>query len=293
MEACRDADLILMVIGGKHGTSSIASMGEGVDSTDIGLPECQEKLIAQLKELNIPMVGIHFNGRPVSSDVADQNLDAILECWNPSECGAQAIVDVLRGAYNPSGKLPITVARSAGQLPIYYNHPHGSSWHQGGSVGFTDYVDMTHLPRYHFGFGLSYTAFAYSNLQLSNKELLPTDTLEVSCNVRNTGSLSGTEIVQLYVSDPFASMCRPVQELAGFARVELEPGEEKNVTFRMKLSQLAFLDREMRWKVEKGELKIRIAASSEDIRLEDHVNITEDAYVEGKSRGFWAKTSVW
>ena len=292
IEACRDADLILLVIGGKHGTSSIASMGEGVDSTEIGLPECQEKLILQLKYLNIPMVGIHFNGRPVSSDVADEHLNAILECWNPSECGAQAIVEVLRGAYNPSGKLPITVARSAGQLPIYYNHPYGSSWHQGGSIGFTDYVDMTHLPRYPFGFGLSYTAFTYSDLQLSSKELLPTDTLEVSCKVRNTGSMPGTEIVQLYVNDSFASMCRPVQELAGFARVELEPGEEKNVTFRLKLSQLAFLDRDMQWKVEKGTLNVRIAASSEDIRLEDSVNVMEDTYVEGKTRGFWAEADI-
>ena len=292
VEACRDADLILMCLGGKHGTSSIASMGEGVDAVDIGLPECQEKLIVRLKELGIPMVGIHFNGRPCSSDIADENLNALLECWSPSECGAQAISEVLRGAVNPSGKLPVTVARCAGQLPIYYNHPNGSAWHQGDSIGFANYVDMSHKPRYPFGFGLSYTSFAYSDMTLSARELAPEDMLTVSCRVRNTGAVSGTEVVQLYVSDPYATMCRPVQELQGFARVDLNPGEEKTVSFTLKLSQLAFLDRDMRWKVEHGKLNIRICASSEDIRLEDTVTVTGDAWVEGKSRSFWAEAQV-
>ena len=202
------------------------------------------------------------------------------------------ISEVLRGGYNPSGKLPVTVARSAGQLPIYYNHPYGSAWHQGDSIGFANYVDMSHKPRYPFGFGLSYTTFAYSNLELSAKELAPTDTLKIRCKVKNTGAVAGTEVVQLYINDPYATMCRPVQELQGFARVELEPGEEKTVTFGLKLSQLAFLDRDMRWKVEHGKLNVRISASSEDIRLEDTVNVTEDGWVVGRSRGFWAEAQV-
>ena len=290
--ACKDADLILMCLGGKHGTSSIASMGEGIDAVDIGLPECQERLIVRIKELGIPMVGIHFNGRPCSSDVADENLNALLECWSPSECGARAISEVLRGAVNPSGKLPVTVARCAGQLPIFYNHPNGSAWHQADSVGFPNYVDMSHKPRYPFGFGMSYTSFVYSDLALSAKELAPEDQLTVSCKVKNTGTVSGTEVVQLYINDPYATMCRPVQELQGFARVELNPGEEKTVSFTLKLSQLAFLDRDMHWKVEHGKLNIRIAASSEDIRLEDTVIVTDDTWVEGKSRGFWATAVI-
>ena len=110
--------------------------------------------------------------------------------------------------------------------------------------------------------------------------------------MKNTGAVAGTEVVQLYINDPYATMCRPVQELQGFARVELEPGEEKTVTFGLKLSQLAFLDRDMRWKVEHGKLNIRISASSEDIRLEDTVNVTEDGWVVGRSRGFWAEAQV-
>lgn len=292
VEACRDADVILLAIGGKHGTSSVATMGEGVDATSIGLPECQEKLILRLRGLGIPMVGIHFNGRPCSSDIADENLNAIVECWNPSEAGGQAISEVLRGVYNPSGKLPVTVARNEGQLPIFYSHPYGSSWHQGGSVGFADYVDASHLPRYPFGFGLSYTSFAYSDLHLSARKLEPSDTLSIRCKIKNTGTVSGTEVVQLYVNDPCATMCRPVQELAGFARVELEPGEEKEVSFALMLSQLAFLDRDMRWKVEHGKLNIRICASSEDIRLEDWVTVTDDVWIDGKTRSFWANAIV-
>ena len=292
VEVCRGADVVLMVLGGKHGSGSIASMGEGVDAVDIGLPECQERMILRLKELGIPMVGIHFNGRPISSDVADENLNAILECWSPSEAGAQAIVETLRGICNPCGKLPVTVARCAGQLPIFYNHPYGSSWHQGESIGFANYVDMSHKPRYPFGFGMSYTTFCYSQLQLSKKQLTEDDILEIRFQVRNTGNVSGTEVVQLYVSDLYASVCRPVQELAGFARVQLQSGEEKTVQFQLQLSQLAFLDEEMRWKVEHGEVAVGVGASSEDIRLKDTVTIMDDVWIEGKKRGFWAKAVI-
>ena len=135
---------------------------------------------------------------------------------------------VLRGPVNPSGKLPVTVARDAGQLPIYDNHPYGSAWHQGESIGFKNYVDMTHLPRYPFGFGLSYTTFAYSDLTLSSKELAPTDTLTVSCKVKNKGTVFGTEVVQLYINDLYATMCRPVQELQGFARGSWPPVRKRS-----------------------------------------------------------------
>lgn len=150
-----DADLVILTLGGKHGTSSIASMGEGIDATHIGLPPCQDELIIKLAALGTPVVGVHFDGRPISSDAADEHLSAILEAWSPAEGGAEAVVDLLSGAYTPSGRLPVTVARNAGQIPIYQNHPHGSSWHQGESVGFPDYVDAPHTPRYPFGHGLT------------------------------------------------------------------------------------------------------------------------------------------
>ena len=140
------SDMCIMTLGGKHGSCSVATMGEGVDSTDINLPECQEVFIRKAAELGKPMVGIHFNGRPISSDAADAYLNALVEAWNPSEKGAEALVDVLTGVYNPGGKLPVSTAYNAGQIPIYYNHPNGSAWHQGDSIGFANYVNMPHTP---------------------------------------------------------------------------------------------------------------------------------------------------
>lgn len=160
----------MLTLGGKHGTSSIASMGEGIDATDINLPPCQDQLIVKLSELGVPLVGIHLDGRPISSDAADRHLDAILEAWSPSEAGAEAIVDVLTGTFAPSGRLPVSVARNAGQVPVTYNHTNGSNWHQGGSIGFPDYVDNPHIPRYPFGHGLTYTSFDYSDLHVERED---------------------------------------------------------------------------------------------------------------------------
>lgn len=283
-------------------------------------------------------------------------LDAILEAWNPSEKGAQAITDVLLGIVPPSGKLPVTVAFHAGQLPIFYNHDSGSSWHQGESIGFADYVDLPHRPRYYFGYGLSYTDFSYRNLEiieenpkeqetsmqhmtlqditdentnsadaafvekeetLSNamaenankaskdeeqniqretgREELKTEKsqkVQISCLVKNTGNREGTEVVQLYVTDSYASMIRPVQELAGFARVSLAPGEEKKVTFDLYADQLAFVDEEGHWKVEAGKIEVKVGSSSEDIRLRGAFTIPKSCYIEGKNRSFYTLGKV-
>ncbi len=284
----KQADAVILTLGGKNGSGSVATMGEGVDGTDINLPACQDAFLREAAKLSKPMIGVHFDGRPISSDTADEVLDAIVEAWTPAKFAAEAVANVLTGRFNPSGKLPVTVARSAGQLPIYYNHPNGSAWHQGMSVGFTDYVDMPHKPRYCFGHGLSYTDFAYSDLSLSRKELSPDETLTVSLTVTNTGETAGTEIVQLYLQDVQASMTRPVKELQGFARVSLAPGESRRISFAVHPSQIAFLDRDMKWKIEKGEIHVQLGASSEDIRLEDSFTITDSSYIEGRERCFCA-----
>lgn len=288
LEAVREADLVILTLGGKHGSGSVASMGEGVDGADINLPFCQDEFIRQAAAYGKPMVGIHFNGRPISSDAADKYLNAIIEAWNPSEMGAKALTDVLTGAYNPSGRLPVTVAYHTGQLPIYYNHMNGASWHQGGSIGFQDYVDLPHTPRYYFGHGLSYTTFEYSNMQLDRTEVAPAETVQVSCEIVNTGDRAGTEVVQLYLKDIYASMARPVMELAGFARVELEKGERKRVIFDLSPSQTAFLDSDMRWKIERGEIEVFIGASSAKLPLKGKFRITEDAWISGRERKFYS-----
>jgi beta-glucosidase len=284
------ADVVLLTLGGKHGTASIASMGEGIDATVINLPSCQDDLIVKLAELGKPLIGVHLDGRPVSSDAADTHLAALLEAWSPAEGGAEAIVDVLTGAHNPSGRLPVSIARNAGQVPLYYNHPHGSAWHQGESVGFPDYVDTPHTPRYPFGHGLSYTTFNYASLTLSKHEVESGDTVDISLTVTNSGDRSGTQVVQLYVSDRFASVSRPVLELAGFHRVSLEPGQTTQIAFHLDISQLAFLGTDMQWRVEAGEVDIMVGASSDDLRLTETVSIVSDALVDGKTRSFYARS---
>ena len=282
------SDIVLLTLGGKHGTGSIASMGEGVDATTINLPRCQEDLITKLARLGKPMIGVHLDGRPLSSDAADAHLAALLEAWSPAQGGAEAIVDVLTGAHGPSGRLPTSIARNAGQIPIYYNHPHGSAWHQGESIGFPDYVDSPHTPRYPFGHGLSYTSFEYADLTLSTHQAEADDTIAITLTVTNTGDQPGTEVVQLYLSDRFASVSRPVLELAGFRRVHLEPGQTAQVDFALDISQTAFLDAGMRWRVEAGEVDVMVGASAQDLRLTDTVSIGSDALVDGARRGFYA-----
>lgn len=292
LEMAAKADVIILTLGGKNGSGSIATMAEGVDGTDINLPPCQDAFIRSAAKLGKPMIGVHFDGRPISSDTADELVDAIVEAWTPAKFAAEAVVNVLTGRYNPSGKLPLTVARNAGQIPVYYNHPNGSAWHQGPSIGFKDYVDCPHTPRYCFGHGLTYTSFAYSDLKLSKKEVCPDEALTVSVKLKNTGDVAGTEVVQLYLRDVHASMTRPVIELQGFARVSLAPEEEKNIRFTVHPSQMAFLDEDMCWKIERGEIEIQLGSSSEDIRLRDSYTVKDDAWIQGRDRRFWAEVTM-
>ena len=149
-------------------------------------------------------------------------------------------------------------------------------------------MDCPHRPRYCFGHGLSYTRFEYSGLTLDKKETKPFEAVRISLKVKNTGDCAGTEIVQLYIRDVHASMTRPFKELQGFARVDLKPGEEKEVTFALQPSQMAFLDEDMRWKIEKGVFEVQAGSSSEDIRLQDSFAVTENGYLAGKTRAFYA-----
>ncbi|MCM1190870.1 MAG: glycoside hydrolase family 3 C-terminal domain-containing protein [Butyrivibrio sp.] len=292
LQAVNEADLVILTLGGKHGTCSMASMGEGVDASNINLAPCQDAFIRKAAGLGKTLIGVHFDGRPISSDAADQYLDAILEAWSPAETGAEAVADVLLGEYNPGGKLPVSVAYHAGQIPIYYNHPNGSAWHQGDSIGFVNYVDLPHTPRYCFGHGLSYTDFVYSDLKISEQEIEPDAKVRIEAVIANNGERQGEEVVQLYLRDRFASMTRPVKELAGFQRISLEPGEKKKVIFQVAASQTAFLDKDMRWCIEKGMIDVEIGSSSEDIRLTGEYRINETGWIAGRNRAFYAAVSV-
>lgn len=292
LQAAKEADLVIMTLGGKHGTCSMASMGEGVDASNINLPPCQEAFIRKAAKLGKTLIGVHFDGRPISSDAADCCLDAILEAWSPAETGAETVVGALLGEYSPGGKLPVSVAHHAGQIPVYYNHPYGSAWHQGESIGFVNYVDLPHTPRYYFGHGLSYTTFAYSDLRISEKEVDAQGSIIIEVSVFNTGAYEGDEVVQLYLSDRYADMTRPVKELAGFKRVSLKPGQKETVVFEVMANQMAFLDRDMRWKVEKGVIGVEVGSSSADIRLTGEYSVINDSWIEGRKRAFYAKAYV-
>jgi beta-glucosidase len=287
-----EADVVIITVGGKNGTGLIATMGEGIDSTDINLPRCQEEFIEKLGRVGKPFAAVHFNGRPISSDAADKYANAILEAWNPSEMGAQAITEILTGAYNPGGKLPASIAHNAGQIPVYYNHPNGSNYHQGESIGFVEYIDVPHTPRYFFGHGLSYTDFTYGQLEIDQKNISADGSCKIACTVTNSGNCGGDEVVQLYVSDRFASRTRPVMELAGFARVSLNAGESKRVVFDLAASQLAYVDRENQWFVEAGEIDIMIGSSSNDIRLRDEIVIADSKLIDGRERAFYAAVDL-
>lgn len=292
LQIAKDADLVICTLGGHYGWNASCTTGEGIDAMHIGLPVCQERFLEKLESLHKPVVGVHFDGHPISSDTADRVCNAILEAWAPGAQGGEAIAALLTGTANPCGKLPCTVARHEGQIPVYYNHPTNTCYSMTGGTPKNAYIDGAHTPRYCFGHGLSYTKYEYDTLRLEKDAIQADGVLKGQLHVRNAGNKAGTEIVQFYVHDVAASMVRPVKELVGFAKVNLQPGEEKTVCLSLPMSQLAFLDADMRWKVEHGKVELMVGASSEDIRGKAEFMIVGDAYPDGKNRSFVADTKI-
>ena len=255
------SDVAVVVIG-----ENLKKVGEGKDRSDIDLDENQLDLIKAVQATGKPVVAVLFNGRPLVINWVAENVPAIVETWFSGEKGGLAIADVLLGKVNPSGKLSITFPRSVGQIPFYYNHK-PSSRHI--------YVDIQDTPLFPFGFGLSYTTFEYSGLQIS-PETIPADgTATVKVSVKNTGSVEGTEVVQLYVRDEVGSVTTPVKALKGFNRVTLQPGESKELSFEIGSEALWLWNREMKRVVEPGDFKIMIGSSSEDIRQNGTLVVAE------------------
>ena len=296
LNVASQADVIILTLGGKNGWGITSTVGEGVDSTSIDLPGEQEAFARKVYALNKKTVVLHFDGRPLSNEYVASHFDAIMEVWQPGLMGGQALCKVLFGEYSPAGRLPVTAARNAGQLPVYYALPRGSGYRGAGHTGMirnkNGYINDTAFPLYDFGYGLSYTTFAYSDFKAQVQEIAPEGTIRVCLNIKNTGDREGDEVVQLYVSDDVSSMVRPERELAGFCRVHLQPGEEKTVCFDMKASQLAFLDEQMRWVVEEGTYTLMAGASCEDIRQSLKITVTSTAQTDCRTRGFYAKAAV-
>jgi beta-glucosidase len=251
VDVARRSDVAIVVAGIEE--------GEFRDRSSLSLPGHQEELIERVAATGKPTVVVLVGGSAITMSRWIDRVDAVIDVWYPGEEGGHATADVLFGASNPSGRLPITFPITEGQLPLYYNHePTGRG---------DDYLDLTGQPLFPFGFGLSYTTFAYSDLAISPTEIPASGKATVRCKVRNTGTRAGDEVVQLYIHDVLGSVARPVIQLEGFQRVHLAAGEEREVMFTLGREQLQLFDRNGRWVVEPGSFRVLVGASSKDIRL--------------------------
>jgi beta-xylosidase len=281
--AARGADVCLAVLGDRAGLFGRGTSGEGCDAEDLTLPGVQGELLAALLETGVPVVLVLLAGRPYALGSYVDRCAAVVQAFFPGEEGAGAVAGVLSGRVNPSGKLPVQVPRTSGGQPTTYLHAK-----LGGPVGVSS-VDPT--PCFPFGHGLSYTEFELADFAVPDE--LPADgEVEVSCAVRNTGDRPGAEVVQLYLHDPVASVTRPVRQLVGFARVELDAGEAKRLRFRLHADRTSFTGRDGRRVVEPGEIRVLVGTSSEDVRWERSVRITGEPRFVGHDRVLVTPVSV-
>lgn len=274
--AAQAADAVVLVVGGssardfktKYISTGAATVsedaktlpdmdcGEGFDRSSLYLLGDQEKLIRAVAATGKPLVIVYIQGRAMNMNLAAEKAQALLTAWYPGEQGGMGIADILFGDYNPAGRLPVSVPRNEGQLPVFYS--------QGTQ---RDYVEGKGTPLYAFGYGLSYTKFSYSGLELQ-KGNDPETLQQVTCTVTNAGDRDGEEVVQLYIGDKAASVAQPPMLLKAFQRIFLKKGESKQVTFCLRKDDLAIYDLEMNYVVEPGDFKVMVGAASDDIRLE-------------------------
>ncbi|MDR1929116.1 MAG: glycoside hydrolase family 3 C-terminal domain-containing protein [Treponema sp.] len=288
LRAAKNADLVIMTLGGKYGWGDSCTIGEGIDSDKIGLTGVQEDLAREIYAAGTPTVLVHMDARPLSSEFIFKNFPAVIENWFPGITGGAAIADVLFGDYNPAGRLPVTIARNAGQIPIYAGQKTGNSYYAlKNGQRLNRYVEGELEPFYYFGEGKSFTEFEYGGLDITQNP--EDDSVTISCSVRNTGRFDGDEVVQLYVSDQSASMLRPEKEFAGCSRAFIKAGETKTIRFKLRPDQFAFLNAGMEWVVEQGEMAVLIGSSSEDIRLSGSFTIGASRTIPGHARGFYAE----
>jgi beta-glucosidase len=287
VKAAQESEVAVVVLGGssardfkteyqttgaatvKAGEGVVSDMesGEGFDRVSLDMLGKQLDLLKAVMQTGKPVVLVLIEGRPLNLNWAAANVPAIVNAWYPGQEGGNAIADVLFGDYNPAGRLPISVPKSAGQLPVYYNYKKPSRH---------DYVEMDAKSLYSFGYGLSYSKFDYSNLNVSVSETGSDVAVTVTLAVKNTGSRDGDEVVQLYVDDKASSVVGPLTQLKKFERLNLKAGEEKIVTFTLTTDDLKLLDPGMNWVVEKGDFTVLVGASSDDIRQKKDFTLTRD-----------------
>jgi beta-glucosidase len=261
IETAKKADVIVAVLG-----EPASWTGEASSLSDIGIQKVQKDLLKALSSTGKPLVLVLINGRPLTLAWEKDIADAILEAWAGGTEAGNAIASVLFGNYNPSGKLTATFPASVGQIPLYYNHKNTGRPMDPANKYTSKYLDITNAPVFPFGFGLSYTSFEYSNIRLSKTQLKGNEKLSASVILTNTGNLAGEEVVQLYISDPVASISRPVIELRNFKKVMLNPGEKKEISFDITTNDLMFYNSNLKYDWEPGEFNIFIGTNSRDVK---------------------------
>src|SRR5438445_5866660 len=255
--AARQAKVAILVLGERRDMS-----GEAASRSSLGLPGVQEQLLEAVAATGTPVVRVRLNGRPLILEWAWDHVPAIVETWFLGVEAGNATADVLFGAVNPSGRLPVTFPRVLGQIPLYYNHRNTGRPPDPNNKYTSKYIDVPVTPRYPFGFGLSYTTFSYSNLKLSAARARVADTVTATVTVTNAGNREGTDVVQLYVRDEVASLSRPVRELKAFRRVALRPAESRTVELRIAVRDLWFYGLDMKRVVEPGTFRVFVGPSS-------------------------------
>ncbi|WP_189041925.1 beta-glucosidase BglX [Aliidongia dinghuensis] len=271
VELAAQADVVIAAVGETRGMSH-----ESSSRVDIDLPGSQRALLKALKATGKPLVVVLMNGRPLAIDWEKDNADALLETWYTGTEGGNAIADVLFGDHNPSAKLPISFPRSVGQIPIYYNHLRiGRPLTEGKPGNYTSqYFEEQNGPLYPFGFGLSYSRFSLSSLKLSASRISYGQSLTAEATLTNEGPYEGANVVQLYISESYASVARPVKELKGFQKVTLKPGESRVVRFEIGEEQLKFVNAELREVVESGQFSVQLGLDSHEV-LEQSFELAE------------------
>ncbi|MDR1553133.1 MAG: beta-glucosidase BglX [Prevotellaceae bacterium] len=257
VQTAMKADVIVAVLGESFGMS-----GEAASRSNIELPSNQQALLKALKTTGKPVVLVLMNGRPLALQWEHNNIDAILETWFAGTMAGEAIADILFGKANPSGKITMSFPRNTGQIPVYYNYKHTGRPFSQNEKYTSKYLDVSNEPLYHFGHGLSYTQFSYSDIQLSDTVMKENGNITASVTLTNTGKTAGEEIVQLYIRDIVGSITRPVKELKGFKKIMLQPGESQKVEFIITQDLLKFYNSDLEYVAEQGEFHIFIGGSS-------------------------------
>jgi beta-glucosidase len=266
--AADGTDVAVVVVAGKSGLARPASSGEANDATDLSLPGVQEALVDAVARTGTPVVVVVLSGRVHTLDRIAGLAGALVMLVPPGEEGGHGLADVLTGRVNAGGRLPVSLPRSVGQIPLFAETRSGGD----RAMFFKDYIDGPVSPLFPFGHGLSYTHFSYSDLQADFRAT--SDPVQISVRVSNDGPVAGDEVVQLYVRDEMASVARPVMQLVGFTRVTLDTGESETVSFAVHPSRLAFHNPEMELVVEPGDFTFKVGPSSADIRVEQTVTLT-------------------